>query len=256
MRILVSNDDGYLAPGIKCLAQVLATHGDVVVIAPDRDQSGASSSLTLKNPLRVSRSDDGTYVVTGTPTDCIHLGITGLLDVAPDVVVSGINAGANLGDDVIYSGTVAAAMEGRSLGLPSIAVSLVLEERQPEERHHYETAARATSELLARLRPDTMPIHTVLNVNVPDIAWADVRGFKATRLGNRHRAEPMLRELDPRGREIFWVGPPGAEQDAGEGTDFDAVRHGYVSVTPMHVDLTRHSAIDSTAAWINGSATD
>jgi 5'-nucleotidase len=245
MQILLSNDDGYLAPGLSALADGLRTHGDIVIVAPDRDRSGASNSLTLTTPLRVARDPSGIYVVTGTPTDCVHLGLTGLLQSSPDVVVSGINAGPNLGDDVIYSGTVAAAMEGRSLGLPAMAVSLAL-----QGNAFYETAARAASVLLGGLKAGRLPAQTVLNVNVPDIEWSAIKGFQVTRLGHRHQAEPVVRQTDPRGNDIYWVGPPGAEQDAGAGTDFDAVRNGYVSVTPMHVDLTRHSAITSTSAWI------
>ncbi|VAW78983.1 5'-nucleotidase SurE [hydrothermal vent metagenome] len=240
MHILISNDDGYRAPGIRCLADAVGSVANVTVVAPDRDRSGASNSLTLDSPLRARRADNGYTYVEGTPTDCVHLAITGLLDDEPDMVVSGINAGANLGDDVIYSGTVAAAMEGRFLGLPAIAVSMA--SFQPE---HYATAARVVLELLAKLKCEPVPAATILNVNVPDLPYVELRGWEVTRLGNRHKSEPVVSELDPRGRPIYWVGPAGAEQDAGEGTDFHAVRNGYVSVTPIHVDLTRYDVIDT-----------
>jgi 5'-nucleotidase len=240
MHILISNDDGYRAPGIRCLAEAVETVARVTVVAPDRDRSGASNSLTLDSPLRARRANNGFTYVEGTPTDCVHLAITGLLDDEPDMVVSGINAGANLGDDVIYSGTVAAALEGRFLGLPAIAVSMV--SLQPE---HFATAARVVLDLLARIQSEPMPAYTILNVNVPDLPYDDLRGLQVTRLGHRHKSEPVIRQTDPRGRPIYWVGPAGSEQDAGSGTDFHAVRHGYVSITPLHVDLTRHDAIDT-----------
>ncbi len=240
MHILISNDDGYRSPGIRCLAAALETVARVTVVAPDRDRSGASNSLTLDSPLRAREADNGFVYVEGTPTDCVHLAITGLLDEEPDIVVSGINAGANLGDDVIYSGTVAAAMEGRFLGLPAIAVSLA--SFQPQ---HNDTAAQVILDLLARIQCQPVPPNTILNVNVPDLPYAALRGWQVTRLGHRHKSEPVIREQDPRGRPIYWVGPPGSEQDAGPGTDFHAVRQGFVSVTPIHVDLTRHDVLDS-----------
>lgn len=245
MNILISNDDGYQAPGLRALADALGSMGDITVVAPDQDRSGASNSLTLVNPLRVTEVDPGIYRVDGTPTDCVHLAITGLLEQEPDIVVSGINAGANLGDDVIYSGTVAAAMEGRFLGLPAIAVSLA-----SHTPTHYRTAARAVLELVSRLVVEPLPADTILNVNVPDVEWKELKGFAATRLGHRHKAEPVVKTEDPRGRTIYWVGPAGPEQDAGPGTDFHAVRTGYVSVTPIQVDLTRHDAIDTVARWL------
>lgn len=245
MRILISNDDGYQAPGIRALAAALSRHGDITVVAPDRDRSGASNSLTLDSPIRATVMPDGVIRVEGTPTDCVHLAITGLLEQEPDIVVSGINAGANMGDDVIYSGTVAAATEGRFLGLPAIAVSLAA--HQPR---HYETAARVAAELLVRLCRDPLPADTILNVNVPDLPYEELSGFEATRLGHRHKAEPVIKAQDPRGRPIYWVGPAGAEQDAGPGTDFHAVRRGYVSITPIQVDLTRYEALDKVAGWL------
>ena len=247
MRILLSNDDGYQAPGLRCLAAALTPLADIRVVAPDRNRSAASNSLTLENPIRAWREDDGVVRVDGTPTDCVHLAITGLLDEEPDMVIAGINAGSNMGDDVIYSGTVAAAMEGRFLGLPAIAVSLV-----GEELRHYDSAARAVVQLLERLQNDPLPADTILNVNVPDIPWEAIEGFEATRLGRRHKSEPVVKMQDPRGRDIYWVGPVGAEQDAGPGTDFFAVRNHRVSLTPLHVDLTRYRALDQVASWLEG----
>ena len=248
MHILVSNDDGYGAPGIDCLADALAAVGRVTVVAPERDRSGASNSLTLDNPIRVHRLAERRYRVEGTPTDCVHLAITGLLSDEPDMVVSGINSGANLGDDVLYSGTVAAAMEGRFLGLPAIAVSLA--GFGGAECGNYETAGRVALLLLQRLQSEPLPADTILTVNVPDLPWDRLQGFEATRLGQRHRAEPVVRDHDPRGRPIYWIGPPGEEQDAGPGTDFHAVRRGRVSVSPIQVDLTRYPALEQVAGWV------
>ncbi|MDH4187769.1 MAG: 5'/3'-nucleotidase SurE [Nitrospira sp.] len=245
MRILLSNDDGYLSPGLAALAQALGSMAEISVVAPERDRSGASNSLTLIHPLRVQRAANGFYYVDGTPTDCVHLAITGLLPLEPDIVIAGINRGANLGDDVIYSGTVAAAMEGRFLGLPAIAVSLV-----GRDGVNYSGAARVVLDLLEKLKQHPLPSDTILNVNVPDVAYESLRGFKATRLGNRHKAEPVIKSADPHGNSIYWVGPPGAEADAGEGTDFHAVRQQYVSVTPLHVDLTRHATLQQLAVWL------
>ncbi|HIE56576.1 MAG TPA: 5'/3'-nucleotidase SurE [Chromatiaceae bacterium] len=245
MRILLSNDDGYQSPGIKALAEVLRPVAEVMVVAPDRDRSGASNSLTLDVPIRAQTLDSGVIRVEGTPTDCVHLAITGLLEEEPDMVVAGINAGANMGDDVIYSGTVAAATEGRFLGYPAMAISM--DSHAPE---HLETGARVALELVTRLQRRPLSADSILNVNVPDLPWGELQGFLATRLGHRHKAEPVIKSSDPRGRPIYWVGPAGPEQDAGEGTDFHAVRNGYVSVTPIQVDLTRHSAIDRLAAWL------
>lgn len=248
MHILISNDDGYQAAGLQCLARTLAHIAEITVVAPERDRSGASNSLTLDHPLRARDAEHGVICVDGTPTDCVHLAITGLLAEEPNMVVSGINEGANLGDDVLYSGTVAAAVEGRFLGFPAIAVSLVT--REPP--HHYETAARVAQELVARLLKDPLPSDTILNVNVPDVAWEELRGYEATRLGHRHKAEPVVKSQDPRGRPIYWVGPAGAEQDAGPGTDFHALRSGKVSITPLHVDLTQYAALDKVSSWIAG----
>lgn len=247
MHILISNDDGFEAPGITALASGLESLAQVTVVAPERDRSGASNSLTLELPIRARKAENGFIRVDGTPTDCVHLAITGLLETEPDMVVSGINAGANMGDDVLYSGTVAAAMEGRFLGLPAIAISLA-----GNGAAHFDTAAKVAQTLITQLQSDPLPQDTILNINVPDVHWDELRGFAATRLGHRHKAEPVICDRDPRGREIYWVGPPGAEQDAGPGTDFHAVRSGYVSVTPIQVDLTRHERVDQVQNWLEG----
>jgi len=246
MHILITNDDGYLAPGLKILARELSLVADITVVAPDRNRSGASNSLTLMRPLRVGQSDEGHYFVDGTPTDCVHLALSGLLDETPDMVVSGINSGPNLGDDVLYSGTVAAAMEGRFLGLPAIAVSLG---SKPGE--HFETAARITRQVVARLIEAPLAEDILLNINVPDLPPDRIDSIRATRLGFRHRAEAMLREQDPYGRPIYWVGPPGAAQDAGPGTDFYAVERASASITPMQIDLTRHRGIEPLQGWLD-----
>jgi len=217
------------------------------VVAPERDRSGASNSLTLDLPVRPRVADNGFVYLDGTPTDCVHLAISGLLEQEPDIVVSGVNAGPNLGDDVIYSGTVAAAMEGRFLGRPAIAVSLVL-----NGEGHYETAARVVVALVGGMASSPLPADTILNINVPDVAWSALRGFEVTRLGHRHKAEPVIRSVDPRGEPIYWIGPPGGEQDAGPGTDFHAVRAGRVSITPLQVDLTRHAALTEISEWVRG----
>jgi len=245
MKILISNDDGFLAPGIKMLAKVLAEIAEITVVAPDRNRSGASNSLSLVNPLRTVTHENGFISVNGTPTDCVHIAITGLLNEMPDMVVSGINEGSNLSDDVLYSGTVAAATEGRFLGLPAIAVSLA----GPKCRH-YDTAAHITKNLVLRLKDIQIPSDTVLNVNVPDLPLEEIRGVQITRLGTRHIAEPTIKTVDPRGRRIYWIGQPGPEQDAGPGTDFHAVNQGYVSITPLHLDLTHYKVFDQLAGWM------
>lgn len=245
MYFLLSNDDGYQAPGIACLANALSTLGEVTVVAPDRNRSGASNSLTLDRPLQASTAPNGYIYVNGTPTDCVHLAITGLLDRDPDMVIAGINSGANLGDDVLYSGTVAVAMEGRFLGLPAMAISLA-----GEKLIHYQTAARVAKLLVKSMCKRPLPTDTILNVNVPDLPWVELAGFQATRLGQRHKSEPVIRQTDPRGQTIYWVGPPGLEEDAGVGTDFYAVRTGNVSVTPLQVDLTRYTAMETVSQWL------
>jgi 5'-nucleotidase len=245
MNILLSNDDGYQAPGLMMLARQLSDVGEIVVVAPDQDRSGASNSLTLVNPLRALTMENGFIRVDGTPTDCVHLAITGLLDHEPDLVVSGINAGPNMGDDVLYSGTVAAATEGRFLGLPAIAISM-----NSHNPNHFETGAQVAEILVRRLSEAPLSESVILNVNVPDIPYEALQGIVSTRLGHRHKAEPVIKSQDPRGKTIYWVGPAGAEQDAGPGTDFHAVRQGFVSVTPLHVDLTRHSALPALDEWL------
>jgi len=245
MKILLSNDDGFLAPGLATLAKHLKTIADITVVAPDLNRSGASNSLSLVNPLRVTLAENGFYSVNGTPTDCVHLALTGLLKDMPDMVVSGINEGSNLSDDVLYSGTVAAAMEGRFLGISSIAISLA-----GPKSLHYETAAEITRLLVTRLKNDPLPQHTILNVNVPDLPLLDVRGIQVTRLGTRHIAEPTIKTVDPRGRRIYWIGQPGPEEDAGPGTDFHAVNSGYISITPLHLDLTYYEVFDHLSGWV------
>ncbi|KTD19519.1 5'/3'-nucleotidase SurE [Legionella israelensis] len=247
MRILVSNDDGVLAPGIRALANELSTVADIDVIAPDRNRSGASNSLTLTRPLRVRQMDNGHYSVEGTPTDCVHLGLTGFFDSVADMVISGINDGANLGDDILYSGTVAAAMEGRYLGLPAIAISVVGNNIQ-----HYDTAGRVARQLVEKLSENKLPSQTILNVNVPDLPYEKLKGLQVTRLGTRHSAEPVIKEYDPRGRPIYWIGPPGLEADAGPGTDFYAISQNFVSITPLHLDMTYYKIFDQLSIWLNG----
>jgi 5'-nucleotidase len=249
VRILVSNDDGYRADGLKALVEALRPLAELTVVAPDRNRSGASNSLTLDVPLRVFTTGERMYHVNGTPTDCVHLAISGLFDYDHDMVVSGINDGANLGDDVLYSGTVAAAIEGRFLGLPTMAVSLVV-----RQGRHFATAARVASELVMRLTRTPLHRSMILNINVPDLPYEKLRGFRSTRLGNRHRSEPVVESADPRGRPVYWVGAAGEGADAGEGTDFHAVAEGYVSVTPLQVDLTRHSALADVDEWLRGRA--
>lgn len=245
MHILLSNDDGYQAPGIRVLADALQSLAQLTVVAPDRDRSGASNSLTLDHPLRARTMEQGFIQVEGTPTDCVHLAITGLLQQEPDMVIAGINAGSNMGDDVIYSGTVAAATEGRFLGLPAMAVSVA-----SHAPRYLEDAARVVADLVTHLQSVPLAADSILNVNIPDLAYADMQGIQATRLGHRHKAEPVVEQQDPRGRTIYWVGPAGPEQDAGPGTDFHAVRNGFVSITPIQVDLTRHSALADIQQWL------
>ncbi len=245
MNILVSNDDGVRAPGLQVLAEHLAELGNLLVVAPDRDRSGASNSLTLDRPLRPERQENGFFSVNGTPTDCVLLAVSGAFDFVPDVVVAGINQGANLGDDVIYSGTVAAALEGRSLGTPALAVSL-----DSRRGGHFETAGAVARRLLGMRADLELPARTVLNVNVPDLPVGELRGWKRTRLGHRGRADNPVRIRDPRGRECFWIAASGAGDDAGEGTDFHAVADGHVSITPLQVDMTRHDAGPELDRWL------
>ncbi len=247
MRILVSNDDGVSAPGLQVLANTLSLIAEIDVIAPDRNRSGASNSLTLSHPLRVKRLDNGYHSVEGTPTDCVHLALTGYFDTMADMVVSGINDGANLGDDVLYSGTVAAAMEGRFLGLPAIAVSMV-----GSNIKHFDTAAEIIRQLVIQLKTHALPSQTMFNVNVPDLPLHEIKSVEVTRLGSRHRAEPLIKARDPRGHPIYWVGPPGAASDSGPGTDFYAVSRGSVSITPIHLDMTHYKIFDEVATWVSG----
>jgi 5'-nucleotidase len=232
MRILISNDDGYLAPGINALADALAAVADIVVVAPDSNRSGASNSLSLDRPLSVQKAANGFFFVNGTPTDCVHVALTGMLDYRPDLVVSGINNGQNMGDDTLYSGTVAAATEAYLFGIPAIAFSQV-----SAGWAHVDAAARVARDIVMR-RFDMLASPYLLNVNIPNLPYEQLGTVSATRLGRRHQAEPVIRALDPRGREIFWIGAPGACRDAGEGTDFYATAQGQVSVTPLQVDLT------------------
>ncbi len=244
MKILLSNDDGVYADGLNTLAEVLSDLAEIVIVAPDRNRSGASNSLTLENPLRVSRISDNRYSVQGTPTDCVHFALNELMkDDMPDLVLSGINHGANLGDDVLYSGTVAAAMEGHFLGVQSVAFSLVGDQ-------HFDTAAKVVRKVVEQHLKTPIPTNRLLNVNIPDVPFDALKGEQITRLGARHHAENMLKQKDPRGHDIYWLGPPGREQDAGEGTDFYAIEHKMVSITPMQVDLTAHESLQSLNAWL------
>ena len=246
MRILISNDDGYFAPGLACLAQHLSAVAEVVVVAPERNRSGASNSLTLDRPLNLTRAASGFYYVNGTPTDCVHLAVTGMLDTQPDMVISGINAGANMGDDTIYSGTVAAATEGFLLGIPAIAVSLA----GGKELRHFETAARVVVGLVRRFEKNTHSHPWLLNVNVPDIPFDELQGMRVTRLGKRHKAEPVIKAKNPHGETVYWVGAAGKAQDAGKETDFHAVANGWASITPLQIDLTQYAQLDAVRGWL------
>lgn len=246
MRILLSNDDGYFAPGLNILAEHLAQFAEIVVVAPERNRSGASNSLTLDRPLTVRTAPNGYYYVNGTPTDCVHLAVTGLLTQLPDMVISGINDGANMGDDTIYSGTVAAAMEGYLLGIPSFAVSM--------SRHgpdYYESAARVVGNLVRHYKNTGFPPPLLLNINVPDVPYSVLQGMAITRLGKRHKAEPVIKSQTPRGEVVYWVGAAGSAQDAGPGTDFYAVENQQVSLTPLQIDLTQYKQIDQLEAWFS-----
>lgn len=247
MRILISNDDGYFAPGIAALAEGLRDLADIVVVAPERDRSGASNSLTLDRPLSVRTASTGFLYLDGTPTDCVHVAVTGLLDARPDLVVSGINDGANMGDDTIYSGTVAAAMEGFLLGIPSIAFSMA-----KKGHEHLDSAARVARDVVQRFiaRPHPSPSPVLLNVNIPNLPYERIGGIVATRLGKRHHAEEVIRAHNPRGETVYWIGPAGSAKDAGPGTDFDAVATGFVSVTPLHIDLTASAQVADTRRWL------
>lgn len=247
MRILLSNDDGVYAKGILVLQQALAEIATVTTVGPDRNCSGASNSLTLLNPLRTQQLDNGFIAVNGTPTDCVHLAISQLCDKTPDLVVAGINHGANLGDDVLYSGTVAAATEGRHLGLPAIAVSLA-----SRDEEHFATAAYVTVKVIQQLKSHPLPADQILNINVPGVALSDLKGIQVTRLGRRHKAETMTSTTDPWGRRIFWYGSLGPELDAGDGTDFYAIANGYASVTPLQIDMTAYRSLQPLEQWLEG----
>lgn len=246
MRILLSNDDGVHAKGLVQLAQSLQPFAEITVVAPERDRSAVSNSLTLDMPLRVARQDNGFFAVNGTPADAVHLALTGYLPLLPEMIISGINSNANLGDDVLYSGTVAAAMEGRFLGFPAMAISLAT---ALPEGQHYATAGKIAGLLFEKMLALPLPPDTILNVNVPDLPFEEIKGIKVTRLGHRHMAENVVAAKDAQGKTIYWIGPAGAEQDAGEGTDFHAVNQGYVSITPIKTDLTDYSAIDTVKEW-------
>ena len=245
MRILISNDDGYFSPGIEALASALANLGEVVVFAPERDRSGASNSLTLSRPLTVRKAPNGFHFVDGTPTDCVHVAVTGLLDGPPDLVVSGINDGANMGDDTIYSGTVAAATEGYLLGVPSIAFSLV-----DQGYAHLDTAMRVARELVVRQLADPWPEPVLLNVNIPSVPYEELKGYEVTRLGRRHHTEPVIPALNPRGETVYWIGKAGPVADNGEGTDFHATAQGKVSISPLQIDLTSTAQLEKTRQWL------
>lgn len=249
MRILISNDDGYFAPGLATLAEAISKLAEVIVVAPERDRSGASNSLTLDRPLAVKRSHNGFFYVNGTPTDCVHLAVTGLLDKLPDMVISGINHGANMGDDTIYSGTVAAATEGFLLGIPSIAMSLA-----SKQGGNYATAARIACDLLERFQRAPIAVPVLLNVNVPDVPFDRLAGVSVTRLGRRHKAEGVVKSSNPRGESVYWIGASGDAQDAGEGTDFHAVLNNQISVTPLQIDLTQYANLDSVRDWLGHSS--
>jgi 5'-nucleotidase len=245
MKILVSNDDGYLAPGLAALVDAIRDLGEVTVVAPEQNHSGASNSLTLTRPLTVRKGHNGFWFVNGTPTDCVHLAVTGFLDFRPDIVVSGINDGANMGDDTIYSGTVAAAMEGYLLGIPAIAFSLA---RKGYE--HLDAAAQCAREVVARSMSSVLEGAPLLNVNFPSLPQSDIKGYAATRLGRRHKAEPAIKAANPHGEPVYWVGAAGPAADDGPGTDFHAVAAGYVSVTPLKVDLTHFEQVERIRAWL------
>lgn len=245
MYILLSNDDGYFAPGLSILAEHISKIADIVVVAPERNRSGASNSLTLDRPLSVRVAHNGFYYVNGTPTDCVHLAVTGLLDKLPDMIISGINDGANMGDDTIYSGTVAAAMEGFLLGIPSFAVSM-----SQHNATHFETAAKVIIEMIAHYQKNPLPPPMLLNINVPDIPYEQLQGKVVTRLGKRHKAEPVIQSKSPRGEKLYWVGPAGSAQDAGEGTDFYAVANNKVSITALQADLTNYQQLDTLKNWM------
>jgi 5'-nucleotidase len=245
MKILLSNDDGYFAPGLSILAEYLSKIAEITVVAPERNRSGASNSLTLDRPLSVRKASNGFFYVNGTPTDCVHIALTGLMDDMPDMVISGINDGANMGDDTIYSGTVAAATEGYLLGIPSFAVSM-----SQHNATHFASAAQITLELVQHYQRNAIVSPTLLNINVPDIPYTQIKGKQITRLGKRHKAEPVIQLKTPRGETVYWVGAAGQPNDGGEGTDFYAVAHDFVSISPIQVDLTNHAQLSELKNWL------
>ena len=245
MRILLSNDDGYFAPGLEALYHSLQELGDIVVVAPEQNRSGASNSLTLDRPLMLKKASNGFYFVNGTPTDCVHLAVTGMLEYLPDIIVSGINLGANMGDDTIYSGTVAAATEGFLLGIPSIAVSMA-----SYEGNNFSAAGRVVKDLINRFVANPVKEPVLLNVNVPDVPYELLKGVEITRLGRRHKAEPVIKMQSPRNETVYWVGAAGAAADAGPGTDFNAVERGFVSMTPLQIDLTNTAQLPVIRRWM------
>ncbi len=249
MRILIANDDGYQSPGIQSLHEALSQISDATIVAPDRNRSGASNSLTLSHPVLVRPHGENVYAVEGTPTDCVNIALSGLLESDPNMVVSGINDGPNMGDDVLYSGTVAAAVEGRNLGHPALAVSM-----GSHEPSHYATASAVVVQLIQLMQRSPLPADTILNINVPDLPAADIKGLRATRLGSRHQSHNAIRQISPRGETVYWIGAAGDVDDAGMGTDFEAVQDHYVSVTPLQIDLTRHDSMPSIASWLEQSA--
>lgn len=245
MQLLISNDDGVHALGLSHLVKQLEKDHQVTVVAPDRDLSGASNSLTLSRPVRVTPHENGFFSIDGTPADCVHLGINGALDIAPEMVVSGINHGANLGDDVLYSGTVAAAMEGRYLAHHCVAVSLV-------GNVNFLSAAKVARQLVKIIHQLNLPPRCIINVNVPDLPFDQIKGVKVTRLGSREQGGCVIDAQDPRGHKCYWIGPAGKVKDASEGTDFHAVQHGYVSVTPLSPDMACHKSFDTVIDWLQG----
>ncbi len=244
MKILVTNDDGVYAPGLTTLFEALKDMGDVSVVAPDRDRSGVSNSLSLNRPMRARVLSNGFISIEGTPADCVYMGLRGLLNERPKMIISGINSGGNLGvDDVLYSGTVAAAMEGRFLGFPAIAISLA------GEHTLYDTAARVIQVLVQHLMRYPLPTDTVLNVNVPNVPYADIKGYRVTRLGRRMPSGNMIEAKDPLGETIYWVGALGQEHDAGPETDFHAIRNNFVSITPLETDVTAYKIMPDLEYW-------
>ncbi len=250
MQVLLSNDDGVMAPGLAALYEAIADIAHVTVIAPETECSGLSSALTLHQPLRVTHLDNGFYAVSGTPADCVHLALNGFLDYEPDLVISGINAGANLGDDVIYSGTVAAALEGRFLGKPAMAISLCGAHVREHGREGFAVAAQWARRLLQDWSRLALPERSILNVNVPDLPAGSIRGVRATRCGHRQRAQDVRALSDPRGRRVYWIGVAGEAADGGPGTDFHAIEQAYVSVTPLQTDMTLLSGVAGVQSWL------